>query len=42
MSLDTWKNTNDPSSNFVGIATTKSPGKASNYVDHQLVDPVAA
>src|SRR4029077_5408163 len=31
VSLDTWKNTNDPSSNFVGIANA-SPGQSLNYV----------
>jgi len=25
VSFDTWKNTNDPSNNFVGIATSNSP-----------------
>ena len=33
VSLDTWKNdAADPSSNFVGIATTNSPTQALNYV----------
>ena len=32
VSLDTWKNTNDPSNNFVGIATTNSPQQQLNYV----------
>ena len=32
VSFDTWKNTSDPSSNFVGIATTNSPQQSLNYV----------
>jgi hypothetical protein len=32
VSFDTWKNTNDPSSNFVGIATTNSKQQQLNYV----------
>src|SRR5262249_37673018 len=32
VSFDTWKNTNDPSGNFVGIATTNSPQQSLNYV----------
>ena len=32
VSFDTWKNTNDPSSNFVGIATTNSPQQSLKYV----------
>ena len=32
VSFDTWKNTNDPSSNFVGIATTNSPQQSLTYV----------
>ena len=32
VSLDTWQNTADPSSNFVGIATTSSPTQSLNYV----------
>ena len=32
VSFDTWKNANDPSSNFVGIATTNSPQQRLNYV----------
>ncbi len=32
VSLDTWQNTSDPSSNFVGIATTASTGQSLNYV----------
>ncbi|HXB50960.1 MAG TPA: IPT/TIG domain-containing protein, partial [Streptosporangiaceae bacterium] len=31
VSFDTWKNTNDPSNNFVGIATTNSPQQSLNY-----------
>ena len=32
VSFDTWKNTNDPSSNFVGIATTNSRQQQLNYM----------
>jgi large repetitive protein len=32
VSFDTWQNTNDPSNNFVGIATTNSPQQQLNYV----------
>src|SRR5262249_6235694 len=32
VSFDTWKNTNDPSNNFAGIATTNSPQQSLNYV----------
>jgi hypothetical protein len=32
VSFDTWKNTNDPSSNFVGIATTNTTQQSLNYV----------
>jgi hypothetical protein len=32
VSLDTWQNTTDPSSNFVGIAITNSPTQSLNYV----------
>jgi len=32
VSFDTWQNTNDPSSNFVGIATTNSTQQSLNYV----------
>ena len=32
VSFDTWQNTNDPSSNFVGIATTNSSQQSLNYV----------
>ena len=32
VSFDTWKNTNDPSSNFVGIATYNSAQQSLNYV----------
>ena len=32
VSFDTWQNTNDPSNNFVGIATTNSSQQALNYV----------
>jgi energy-converting hydrogenase Eha subunit A len=32
VSFDTWKNTSDPSSNFVGIAATNSPQQSLNYV----------
>jgi energy-converting hydrogenase Eha subunit A len=32
VSFDTWKNTNDPAGNFVGIATTNSPQQQLNYV----------
>ncbi len=32
VSLDTWQNSADPSSNFVGIATTNSPMQSLNYV----------
>jgi hypothetical protein len=32
VSFDTWKNTNDPSSNFVGIATTNTSQQSLNYV----------
>jgi hypothetical protein len=32
VSFDTWKNTNDPSNNFVGIATTNSPQQGLKYV----------
>ena len=32
MSFDTWQNAADPSSNFVGIATTNRPSQALNYV----------
>jgi hypothetical protein len=32
VSFDTWQNTNDPSNNFVGIATTNSPQQSLNYV----------
>ncbi|HEY7138106.1 MAG TPA: IPT/TIG domain-containing protein [Acidimicrobiia bacterium] len=32
VSLDTWQNTADPSSNFVGVATTSTPMQSLNYV----------
>jgi len=32
VSFDTWKNTNDPSNNFVGIATTNTEQQQLNYV----------
>jgi hypothetical protein len=32
VSFDTWKNTGDPSNNFVGIATTNSAQQSLNYV----------
>jgi hypothetical protein len=32
VALDTWKNTNDPSNNFVGIATASSSMQSVNYV----------
>ena len=32
VSFDTWKNTNDPSNSFVGIATTNSRQQSLNYV----------
>ena len=42
VSLDTWQNTTDPSSNFVGIATTRLRAAVAELRDHQLVDPVTA
>lgn len=39
MSFDTWKNTNDPSSNFVGIATTNSEQQQLNYVTTNTAIP---
>ncbi len=32
VSLDTWQNSSDPATNFVGIATTNTPQQALNYV----------
>ena len=42
VSFDTWKNTNDPSNNFVGIATTNSAPAGAELRDHQHSDPGAA
>ena len=39
VSFDTWKNTNDPSSNFVGIATTNSAQQKLNYVTTNTAIP---
>src|SRR6185369_1941043 len=32
VSIDHWKNANDPSGNFVGIAVASSSGQSLNYV----------
>ena len=39
VSLDTWANSSDPSSNFVGIATTSSPSQSLNYVTTNTLIP---
>ena len=42
VSLDHWKNDTDPSSNFVGIATTSPTAAVAQLRHHELVDPVVA
>ena len=42
VSLDTWQNTADPSSNFVGHRDHESSAAVAELRDHQHVDSVAA